>query len=376
LFSGGQGGGIYTSGDLKLARTTVASNTANAGPVTTPLFGVTDAEGGGLFVASGTATVSGSFFTHDTANAASARATDPQSGSVEVNGAGGGIYNDGQATVTDTLFSGDAANTASGFASHSVTVSGYGGGLDNDYAKMTVTGVALFDNTANAGSAMCSASMPALFLGLATALDRGLGGGIFAGGTLAVSDSDLTGNTANSGTSDWAIYAEGGGISDFDALTLTDSLVIANVANSASGASQLNATGGGLSAAGGTVTGCLIAFNAVNSGTGIGLIYLSGGGLHDTGSMAVADSVLAFNQVNTDPGSGQAFSPDASFAVGGGIAVDGGTLTLNHSSVAGNFTLGTPSDISGQIDPASANNLIGTGGSGGLVNGVNGNIVL
>jgi hypothetical protein len=30
----------------------------------------------------------------------------------------------------------------------------------------------------------------------------------------------------------------------------------------------------------------------------------------------------------------------------------------------------------GQVDPASANNLIGAGGSGGLVNGVNGNVVL
>jgi hypothetical protein len=48
--------------------------------------------------------------------------------------------------------------------------------------------------------------------------------------------------------------------------------------------------------------------------------------------------------------------------------------------VAGNFTLDTPSDLSardgGRVDPASASNLIGDGGSGGLVNGVNGNVVL
>jgi hypothetical protein len=380
FLSGGEGGGLYTSGALTLARTTVAGNTANAGPVTAPQFGVTDAEGGGLFVADGTAAVTGSDFANDIANAASARATDPQSGSVLVNGAGGGIYNDGQATVTDTVFSGDAADTASGFASRRVTVSGYGGGLDNDFAKMTVTGVALLHNTANAGSAMCSASMPALFVGFAIAHDLGLGGGIYAGGSLAVSDSDLTGNTANSGASAWDIQAEGGGIYDFDALTLTDSLVLANVANSASGANQLNANGGGLSVAGGTVTGSLIAFNVVNSGSGIGLIYLSGGGIYDNGSMTVTDSVLAFNDVNTDPTSGHAFAFYLSYAVGGGIDVDGGTLTLNHSSVAGNFTLGTPSDISarngGQVDPASANDLIGTGGSAGLVNGVNGNVVL
>ena len=96
--------------------------------------------------------------------------------------------------------------------------------------------------------------------------------------------------------------------------------------------------------------------------------------------MTVSNTVVAFNHVNANPSSGQPFDPNPSSAVGGGVDVAGGTLTLNHSSVAGNFTLGTPSDISvrdgGQVDPASANNLIGTGGSGGLVNGVNGNIVL
>jgi hypothetical protein len=378
--SGGEGGGIYTSGTLTLTHTTVASNTAAAGPVTAAQFGASDGTGGGLFIAEGTATVSGSVFANDTANAASVRATDPQSGVVDIQGAGGGIANDAQLTVTDTIFSGDVANAASGFASARVEVSGYGGGIDNDFGQMTATGVALFHNTANAGSAMSSANPAALTLGLATSLAVGFGGGIYSGTPLTVSASNLTGNTANSGTSAGAIQAEGGGIYDFSALTLTNSFVIANVANSASGAIQLDATGGGLSAAGGTITGSLLAFNNVNSGSGIGLIYLSGGGIHDTGTMTMTNSVLAFNNVNTNPSSGRAFSVNPSSTIGGGVAIDGGTLTLNHSSVAGNFALATPSDISasngGQVDPASANNLIGTGGSGGLVTGVNGNLVL
>ena len=77
---------------------------------------------------------------------------------------------------------------------------------------------------------------------------------------------------------------------------------------------------------------------------------------------------------------GHAFAFNPSISTGGGVDVDGGSLTLNHSSVAGNFALNVASDISvqnnGRVDPASANNLIGTGGSGGLVNGVNGNVVL
>jgi hypothetical protein len=375
FLSGGEGGGIYTSGTLTLARTNVANNTAAAGPVTAALFGPSDGSGGGVFIAAGTATVSGSVFASDIANSASVHVTDPQSGVVEIQGAGGGIDNQAQLTVTNTIFSGDVANAATGFASSSVEVSGNGGGIDNESGQMTATGVALFHNTANAGSVVSSANP-------AASLAAGFGGGIYSGSgsTLTVCASTLTGNTANSGTSAGAIQAEGGGIDDLSALTLTNSFVIANVANSASGAIQLNAAGGGLSAAGGTITGSLIAFNVVNSGSGIGLIYLAGGGIHDTGSMAVTNSVLAFNHANTNPSSGQAFPNNPSSAVGGGIDVDGGTLTLNHSSVAGNFTLGTPSDISardgGLVDPASAHNLIGTGGSGGLVNGVNGNVVL
>jgi hypothetical protein len=380
FLSGGEGGGIYTSGALTLARTTVISNTANAGPVTAPQFGAADGTGGGVFVADGTAAVTGSVFANDTANSASVRAADPQFGVAVITGVGGGISNDGQLTVTDTVFSGDVANAASGFASRRGEVWGYGGGIDAGFGQVTATGVALFHNTANAGSALSSASFAALKSGFATSLAAGYGGGIYGGGTLTVDESTLTGNTANSGTSGGAIHAEGGGIYEVNGLTLTDSLVIANLVNSGSGAIQLNASGGGVSAAGGTVTNSVVAFNAVNTGSGIGLIYLSGGGIETRRDMTVSNSVVLFNHVNTNAGSGFAFDPNPSSAVGGGIDVAGGTLSLNHSSVAGNFTLDTPSDINthdgGQVDPASANNFIGTGGSGGLVNGVNGNRVL
>jgi len=61
------------------------------------------------------------------------------------------------------------------------------------------------------------------------------------------------------------------------------------------------------------------------------------------------------------------------------IRVQGDTANAD-SVVAGNVALHVPSDIDvddgGRVDPASANNLIGPGGAGGLVNGVNGNVVL
>jgi hypothetical protein len=167
---------------------------------------------------------------------------------------------------------------------------------------------------------------------------------------------------------------------------LTGSLVTANVANSGSGAKQLHASGGGVSTALGMITDSVITSNDVNTGSDIGLVYLSGEGIDDTGPLTVTDSIIALNAVKTNPNSGRASSDNPSYAVGGGIGVESteppfaATLTLNHSVVAGNFTLGTPPDISardgGQVDTASANNLIGDGGSGRLVNGVNGNVVL
>ncbi len=59
----------------------------------------------------------------------------------------------------------------------------------------------------------------------------------------------------------------------------------------------------------------------------------------------------------------------ARFPGGGGIENSGGTVTLTDTIVAGN----SDGDIVGPV--SGTYNLIGTGGSGGLVNGINGNLV-
>jgi hypothetical protein len=68
----------------------------------------------------------------------------------------------------------------------------------------------------------------------------------------------------------------------------------------------------------------------------------------------------------------------ASGGAGGGIDASAGTTTLYDTIVAGNTsgtgTTATTSDLSGTVTTASAFNLIG-GSSGGLTNGVNGNLV-
>ena len=74
-----------------------------------------------------------------------------------------------------------------------------------------------------------------------------------------------------------------------------------------------------------------------------------------SGTVSVSDCTIADN---------------SAAVVGGGMWVDTGTATLDNTIVALNNT-----DIIGRVSSASAFNLIGTGGSGGLVNGVDGNQV-
>jgi hypothetical protein len=123
----------------------------------------------------------------------------------------------------------------------------------------------------------------------------------------------------------------------------------------------------------------VVAHNVVNDGSGVGTAYLSGGGLDVGDQVTVQGARVLDNNVNTDAGAGQA--GHGSYAFGGGITVeDGAVLTLNFSTVTGSLSFHTASGISllgtGQVNPASSHNVIGEGGSGGLVNGVNGNVVL
>jgi phospholipase/lecithinase/hemolysin len=101
-------------------------------------------------------------------------------------------------------------------------------------------------------------------------------------------------------------------------------------------------------------------------------------GLRGTIPLTSVELQVGHNVTIQGPGAGRlAISGNHASRV---FEVLGGSLTLNHSRVARNFALGVVSHMSvrnhGRVDPASANNLIGAGGSGGLVNGVSGNVVL
>ena len=177
------------------------------------------------------------------------------------------------------------------------------------------------------------ASVTATITGL-TIIDgnSSYGGGIDNAGTLTVTNSTLADNSAG---------ILGGGIDNAGTLTVAGSALSGNSAFQFGGSIYNSGTV--------TVTNSTLSGNSAEYGAGI----------DNSGTVTVTNSTLAGNSVQ-----------DA----GGGIN-NGGTVTLANTIVAGNTNPSGASDLSGTSASGSFN-LIGTGGAGGLQNGVNGNIVL
>jgi hypothetical protein len=188
-----------------------------------------------------------------------------------------------------------------------------------------------------------------------------VGGGILNnGGTLTVSSSTFSANTARfdgggvaneSGTAtvsnstlsaNSASYGFGGGIYNSGILTVTNSTLSAN-------------TGGG----GGIYNSDSDTGSATATVSNSTLSANSGGGIrNDGGSLTVSNSTITANQE-------------------AGIEVFGGTLQLRNTIVAGNHRDSGPEDIDGPVDSSSSYNLVGSAGAtlSGISNGLGGNLV-
>ena len=218
---------------------------------------------------------------------------------------------------------------------------GYGGGIENA-GTLTVSESTIADNDSD-----------------------GDGGGIQneSGGTLTITNSTITGNSSG---------GNGAGVENLGALTITNSTITGNSGDE----------GGGIYNTGtATVAGSTIQNNLAGRG----------GGIENVGTLTIVNSTIAANSC-TDPND----------YVGGGIDEEGGTLTTVNCTIADNdggglyvggaFTTtldntiialntngtgtGAPADdIAGGFPVSGSNNLIGTGGSGGLTNGSIGNQV-
>jgi CSLREA domain-containing protein len=218
------------------------------------------------------------------------------------------------------------------------------------------------------------------------------GGGIFsAGPSLTLTDCNVGGTAAGQANS---AFIYGGIWSSAGTLTMTGGSISGNSSggiNVAGGTANLSnvaitnnsfasASGGGIGISGGAanITNCLIANNSANAGAGIAIT---------SGSGTIVNSTISTNNPSTCGTGGGISMAGGTLTLtnvtitknrAGGIRRTGGTITLSNTIVAGNLDCSpstNPNDISGTVDASSSFNLIGTGGAGGLSNGVNNNQV-
>jgi predicted outer membrane repeat protein len=234
--------------------------------------------GGGIYSADGTVTVTNSIFSGNSAPAS------PGSG----NGNGGGIASYGALTVTNSTFSGNSAGVGGGGIDNGGTLtvtnstfSGnsayyHGGGIESGGGALTVTNSTFSGNSAaveDGGGIFIGYSTGTVANSIFSGNSAGGGGGIsvYNAGTLTVANSTFFNNSAPG--------AGGGGIANDGMLT------VANSTFSGNGATN----GGGIYSWGGTlpVTNCTFSGNSATNGGGI---YYSSNG---KGAATVTNTILA-----------------------------------------------------------------------------------
>ena len=160
-------------------------------------------------------------------------------------------------------------------------------------------------------------------------LTRGLGyngGGLLNDGTLTLTESTVSGNSAAGG-----VDSRGGGISNNGTLTLTNSTVSDNTSSTAGGGISNSETL--------TLTNSAVSEN----------VAAYGGGISNSGTLTLADSTVSGNDVGYDGGgiynetfaaitlTDSTVSGNTAIWYGGGLYNGGlGTVVLTNSTVSGN----------------------------------------
>ncbi len=329
---------------------------------------VIDAPGAGLVTVSGGGTVG--VFEVDSGVTATISGLTISDGST--NSDGGGLENYGTATLTDCTLSGNSGG--GGGAVFNGQTSPNSHGKSYGAADLTMIDCTLSGN-----------SVAGIYTG---------GGGVFNSGTATLTDCTLSGNSAS------GVYG-GGGVSNSGTITLTECTLSGNSAGDGGGGVFNSGTA--------TLTDCTLSGNSGGSrgGGGVwnnGMAYLTGctlsdnsgdsrggGGVFNIGTANLTDCTLSANVTSGYGGGfanydGTAALTDCtlsgnSASVGGGLYNSSGvyhqaTVALTDTIVAGNTSPSAASDIGGPVSVSGSDNLVGTGGSGGLTNGSDGNIVL
>lgn len=232
---------------------------------------------------------------------------------------GGGIYNNGNLTLNNCTVKNNRANPTGFYGSS------YGGGIYNS-GDMTIKGSNVEYNTGtgyyaygggiNNWGTMIIEDSTIQYNGAYSSSDEALGGGIYNEIILTIINSTINGNKAQSSYPD---EARGGGIYNYGTLIMDNSILGGNVV------SGYDAYGGGICSRG--------TMEISNSNINNNLAEASGsscygGGIYiNGGSLTLTDSNINQNTVTGQPGNS---------AEGGGIYNSGGTMTITGGSVSSN----------------------------------------
>jgi CSLREA domain-containing protein len=217
-------------------------------------------------------------------------------------------------------------------------------------------------------------------------------------GTLVINDSLISGNSSggvgnavpqsNPSPNPASIVINRTTISGNGAVAVNNTVTVSTaispatvtINQSAISGNSVDGVGGGAAVTNGVGSGGT-AITTINNSTvsgntnvsGTGAIYnaaVFSGPAPTIASIRINNSTIANNSGGGSAGSAGGISNLLSSCSGCEASIK-----LRNTIVAGNLNAGNPSDIPGNVDPASASNLIGLGGSGGLTNAVNNNQV-
>ncbi|HKU74722.1 MAG TPA: choice-of-anchor Q domain-containing protein [Pyrinomonadaceae bacterium] len=237
----------------------------------------------------------------------------------------------------------------------------FGPGIDNSFGRLNVTNSTI---KGNKGHFAIMNGATATFIN--SVVSNNVDGGFLNNGTLSMTGGSVTGNT------------------NFGGLLSAGVAVISGVTVSNNSNMGWVFSGGGgifLGGTSATVINCLVTNNSASG---------HGGGIHNAGGKVTVINTTISNNTTFSGGGGVAVSgPASDFTginltitgnrsnLGGGAFRESTPMKFRNSLIAGNFQFNgtTPSDIGSPVDVSSSFNLIGVGGSGGLTNGVNNNLV-
>ncbi|MEH1960816.1 MAG: hypothetical protein V7L05_13220 [Nostoc sp.] len=190
---------------------------------------------------------------------------------------------------------------------------------------------------------------------------KGTGGGAISNeGVFTLNNSIITGNTAETGSTNYG-FGGGGGIFNDGTLTVNYSTLNNNTAESGSSSvADANGGGGGIFN-NGTLTVNHSTLNNNTAEAGSSYENGGGGGIYNDGTLTVNYSTLSNNKTGTN----------SDYYSGGGINSDSGGLVVNNSNITGNTTSGNGGGIFSSSFVLNNSNITGNTAAygGGIASG-------